>query len=123
MAGTNLHPGRRHRAGGAHLRAARREAAPRRRGDEIRHLAGDRHRPRPAGQKPVHDLTTKPLEKVRVAHIGLSRGMTHVERYLEAAYALVVAAAAMVYPPAALAVAAVFLIALAVVADRREVKS
>ena len=35
-------------------------------------------RPRPAGQKPVHDLTTKPLQKVRVAHIGLSRGMTHV---------------------------------------------
>ena len=51
------------------------------------------------------------------------RGMTTVERYLEAAYALVVAAAAMIYPPAALAVAAVFLIALAVVADRREVKS
>ena len=49
--------------------------------------------------------------------------MTTVERYLEAAYALIVAAAAMVYPPAALAVAAVFLIALAVVADRREVKS
>jgi hypothetical protein len=49
--------------------------------------------------------------------------MTVVERYLEAAYALVVAAAAMIYPPAALAVAAVFLIALAVVADRREVKS
>ena len=35
-------------------------------------------RPRPAGQKPVHQLTTKPLQKVRVAHIGLSRGMTHV---------------------------------------------
>jgi hypothetical protein len=49
--------------------------------------------------------------------------MTAVERYLEAGYALIVAGAAMIYPPAALAVAAVFLIALAVVADRREVKS
>lgn len=49
--------------------------------------------------------------------------MTQVEHYLEAAYALIVAAAAWIYPPAALGVAAVFLIALAVVADRREVKS
>ena len=48
--------------------------------------------------------------------------MTTVERYLEAAYALIVAAAAMIDPPAALGVAAVFLSALAVVADRREVK-
>ena len=48
--------------------------------------------------------------------------MTTVERYLEAAYALIVAGAAMLYPPAALVVAAAFLIALAVVADRREVK-
>ena len=45
--------------------------------------------------------------------------MTAVERYLETAYALIVAGAAMVYPPAALGVAALFLIALAVVADRR----
>jgi hypothetical protein len=49
--------------------------------------------------------------------------MTAVERYLETAYALIVAGAAMIYPPAALGVAALFLIALAVVADRREVKS
>jgi len=35
-------------------------------------------RPRPAGQKPVHDLTTEPRERVRVAVIGLHRGMTHV---------------------------------------------
>ena len=48
--------------------------------------------------------------------------MTTVERYLVAAYALIVAGAAMLYPPAALGVAAIFLIALAVVADRREVK-
>lgn len=45
--------------------------------------------------------------------------MNAVERYLEAAYALIVAAAALVYPPAALAVAAIFLIGLAVVNDRR----
>ena len=37
-----------------------------------------RARPRPAGAKPVWALTTQPLRKVRVAHIGLSRGMTHV---------------------------------------------
>ena len=35
-------------------------------------------RPRPPGQKPVHDLTTPPLEKVRMAVIGLNRGMSHV---------------------------------------------
>ena len=33
---------------------------------------------RPSGQKPVHDLTTRPLERVRVAVIGLHRGMEHV---------------------------------------------
>jgi predicted dehydrogenase len=33
---------------------------------------------RPAGQKPVHDLTTPPLPRVRVGIIGLSRGMAHV---------------------------------------------
>ena len=35
-------------------------------------------RPRPAGNKPVWDLTTKPTDKVRVAVIGLSRGRGHV---------------------------------------------
>ncbi len=35
-------------------------------------------RPRPAGQQPVHELRSKPLERVRVAVIGLHRGMTHV---------------------------------------------
>ena len=39
-------------------------------------------RPRPAGQKPVHELTTKPVERVRVAVIGLNRGLTHVESCL-----------------------------------------
>ena len=45
--------------------------------------------------------------------------MSAVDRYLEAAYALAVAGAALVYPPAALIVAAAFLVALAVIADRR----
>jgi len=35
-------------------------------------------RSRPSGQKPVNTLTTSPLEKVRVAVIGLNRGLTHV---------------------------------------------
>ncbi len=42
-----------------------------------------------------------------------------VTRYAEWAYALLVAGVAMVYPPAALVVAALYLIALAVIADRR----
>ena len=33
---------------------------------------------RPVDQKPVHQLTTKPLDRVRVAVIGLHRGMEHV---------------------------------------------
>jgi hypothetical protein len=40
-------------------------------------------RPRPSGQKPVHDLTTQPLEKVRVGIIGLHRGMSHVDACLK----------------------------------------
>jgi len=48
-------------------------------------------RPRPAGQKPVHTLTTKPLEKVRVALIGLSRGMTHLSDSLNLEFVEVVA--------------------------------
>ena len=48
-------------------------------------------RSRPAGQKPVHDLTTKPLEKIRVGVIGLHRGMTHVESCLGIEFAEVVA--------------------------------
>jgi hypothetical protein len=50
-----------------------------------------RPRPRPAGQKPVHDLTTPPREKVRVAVIGLHRGMTHVASALGIEFAEVVA--------------------------------
>jgi len=46
---------------------------------------------RPVGQKPVHDLTTKPLERVRVAVIGLHRGMSHVESCLGIEFAEVVA--------------------------------
>jgi hypothetical protein len=48
-------------------------------------------RPRPDGHKPVHDLATKPLDKVRVAHIGLSRGMTHLEDSLKLDFVEVVA--------------------------------
>lgn len=48
-------------------------------------------RPRPAGQKPVHELTTKPREKIRVGVIGLHRGMTHVESCLGIDFAEVVA--------------------------------
>jgi hypothetical protein len=48
-------------------------------------------RPRPAGAKPVWSLTTKPLEKVRVAHIGLARGMTHVNDSLNLPFVEVVA--------------------------------
>lgn len=42
-----------------------------------------------------------------------------VTQYLEAAYALVVAGAAYIWPPLALIAAAAFLVALAVTADRR----
>lgn len=48
-------------------------------------------RPRPAGQKPVHDLSTKPLAKIRVAHIGLNRGMNHVSDSLNIDFVEVVA--------------------------------
>ena len=48
-------------------------------------------RPRPAGAKPVWNLTTKPLEKVRVAHIGLSRGMTHLSDSVNLPFVEVVA--------------------------------
>jgi hypothetical protein len=48
-------------------------------------------RRRPGGQKPVHDLTTKPLERVRVAVIGLHRGLTHVGSCLGIEFAEVVA--------------------------------
>jgi len=50
-----------------------------------------RTRPRPSGQKPVNDLTTAPLERVRVAVIGLHRGMTHVQSCLGIEFADVVA--------------------------------
>lgn len=47
--------------------------------------------PRPAGQKPVHALTTPPLERVRVAVIGLHRGLTHVQAVLGIGFADVIA--------------------------------
>ncbi|MEI6794070.1 MAG: Gfo/Idh/MocA family oxidoreductase, partial [Verrucomicrobiota bacterium] len=48
-------------------------------------------RPRPAGNKPVWDLTTKPIEKVRVAVIGLNRGRSHVNSAANIPFAEVVA--------------------------------
>ena len=48
-------------------------------------------RPRPEGNKPVWDLTTKPVEKVRCAFIGLSRGFTHVDSAANIPFAEVVA--------------------------------
>ena len=48
-------------------------------------------RPRPAGQKPVHELTTPPRERVRLAVIGLSRGLSHVEDCLNIEFADIVA--------------------------------
>jgi hypothetical protein len=50
-----------------------------------------RTRRRPAGQKPVHDLTTKPMEKIRVGVIGLRRGLVHVQSCLGIEFAEVVA--------------------------------
>jgi hypothetical protein len=41
--------------------------------------------------------------------------------YIEPAYALIVAAAAWVWPPLALAVAALYLIVIAIINDRRAV--
>lgn len=45
--------------------------------------------------------------------------MTLVDRYLSYAYALLVAGVAFMWPPLALIVAALYLVALAVTADRR----
>ncbi len=45
--------------------------------------------------------------------------MNAVEIYVEAAFVLATAGAAMIYPPLALLVAAIFLAALAAIADRR----
>src|ERR1022692_2752229 len=47
--------------------------------------------PRAGGQFPVHALTTKPLERVRAAVIGLHRGMEHVTDCLSIEFAEVVA--------------------------------
>lgn len=50
-----------------------------------------RERPRPAGQKPVHQLTTAPVERVRVGVIGLHRGLAHVRDALGLEFADIVA--------------------------------
>lgn len=47
--------------------------------------------PRPAGQKSVHALTTNPLERVRVAVIGLHRGLTLMKDVLNIEFADVIA--------------------------------
>jgi len=47
--------------------------------------------PRPAGQKPVHELTTKPLARIRVAVIGLGRGLSHLRDCLNIEFTEVVA--------------------------------
>jgi hypothetical protein len=46
---------------------------------------------RPRGQKPVHNLTTQPLERVRAGFIGLNRGMVHVRSCLKLGFVDVVA--------------------------------
>jgi hypothetical protein len=46
---------------------------------------------RPSGNKPVHDLTTKPLDRVRTAYIGLHRGMSHVTNSLKLDFVDIVA--------------------------------
>ena len=48
-------------------------------------------RPRPAGRQPVHNLTTAPRDRVRVAVIGLHRGLTHVTSCASLEFADVVA--------------------------------
>jgi len=48
-------------------------------------------RPRPSGQKPVNELTTKPMDRVRIAVIGLHRGMTHVANCLKIDFVDIVA--------------------------------
>jgi Oxidoreductase family, NAD-binding Rossmann fold len=48
-------------------------------------------RPRPAGNKPVWDLQTKPLNKVRCAFIGLNRGSTHLTSAVNLDFAEVIA--------------------------------
>ncbi len=54
-------------------------------------LTGGQDRPRLPGQKPVNELTTAPLDRVRVAIIGLSRGMSHVEDCLGIEFADIIA--------------------------------
>jgi hypothetical protein len=48
-------------------------------------------RPRPAGNKPVWDLRTKPQEKIRVGIIGLNRGRAHVASCVATPFVEVVA--------------------------------
>ena len=61
---------------------------------DLKHLAAAEMgapRPRPSGNKPVWDLRTRPIEKVRVAVIGLNRGRAHVISTASLPFAEVVA--------------------------------
>jgi hypothetical protein len=61
---------------------------------DLKHLAAAEMgapRPRPSGNKPVWDLRTQPIEKVRVAVIGLNRGSAHVISTASLPFAEVVA--------------------------------
>src|SRR5690606_9920406 len=51
----------------------------------------DRTPPRPPGQRDVAQLTTDPLERVRIGVIGLNRGLAHVRDCLGIGFAEVVA--------------------------------
>ena len=50
------------------------------------------------------------------------KARTAIQTYTEAAYAILVAGAALIWPPLALLCAGGYLVALAVVADRRSVQ-
>jgi len=77
---------------GASLAGASKAAAPLAPSSALTSVAEiSQTRPRPAGQKPVHELTTKPRARVRVAVIGLHRGMAHVHACLGIEFAEVVA--------------------------------
>lgn len=73
----------------ARISGAAQSESPSSNGDPQSNLS--RTRPRSEDQRPVNGLTTEPRERVRVAVIGLSRGMSHVEDCLNIEFADVVA--------------------------------
>lgn len=84
----------------AGTRAAAQTVAPRRAGANLGEVP-----PRPTGQKPVHALTTPPLERIRAGVIGLHRGLAHVQAMLGIEFAEVVAVCDIVDERAQLAAA------------------